>query len=417
MDAAKRVVALRAEVEDLRRRLAETEAALDEACGAVGGTVPGGATPSAAGEAGRQPEQFEELVRRRTAELAESERLYRELVQNARSAIVRWNTAGRIEFVNEYLEELFGYEPGELLGKPLTAIIVPVLESGMTAEEFVRAIVDDPWAYEKHDNENVTKSGGRLWMAWTNRVITDERGQVTGVFAIGTDRTAQRAAEQELYAHHERLRRLAAALASTERHERRKLAVWLHEDIAQALASARLMLGGTRRRSPAAEQDEGLRAVDGLLREALRKARDMGMALDPPSVLALGLAGALEWAADQAQRRYGFAAGVTVQGQVQSLDQDVEMVLFEAVNELLTNAGRHAAAARVSVTLTYGGEALDLTVADDGKGLDPSLLQAHGGGGLGLLNVQEHLAGIGGSVTVTSAPDRGSTFVLHVPAG
>jgi PAS domain S-box-containing protein len=132
--------------------------------------------------------------------LSESEKKYRELVQNANSAIVQWNCNGKITLFNEYAQEFFGYSTDEVLGKPVD-ILLPKGQSEQadsSPSELIRGIVNDPQRYVNNINENVCKDGRRVWMAWTNKPIYDESGQVSEILAVGIDITKQKLAEETL---------------------------------------------------------------------------------------------------------------------------------------------------------------------------------------------------------------------------
>ncbi len=131
------------------------------------------------------------------AELARqaSEEQYRELVENANSAILRWNRDGAITFFNEYAQRFFGYTPEEVIGKSVSMLVPDVDSSGADLKAMLEDIVDHPEAYTSNTNENVLRDGRRVWMAWTNRPIFDENGQLVEIFAVGGDITAQRRAE------------------------------------------------------------------------------------------------------------------------------------------------------------------------------------------------------------------------------
>ncbi|CAG0928951.1 two-component system, NarL family, sensor histidine kinase EvgS [Thermoflexales bacterium] len=130
--------------------------------------------------------------------LRESESRYRELVQNANSAIIRWKSDGRILFFNEYAQALFGYEADEVIGQGVN-ILVPEQEStGGDLTALVQDIVEHPERFVNNVNENVCRDGRRVWMAWTNRPLRDENGQVTEILAVGIDITERKRAEDAL---------------------------------------------------------------------------------------------------------------------------------------------------------------------------------------------------------------------------
>ncbi|HYA88963.1 MAG TPA: PAS domain S-box protein [Nitrospirota bacterium] len=138
--------------------------------------------------------------RKRTEErLRESERMYRELVQNANSIVMRWNSKGEVTFMNEFGQTFFGYPEQEILGRHVVGTIVPATEStGRDLRPLMDQIRVDPKAFERNVNENIRRDGSRVWIAWSNKAVFDQQGQITEVFSVGTDITDRKRAEEEL---------------------------------------------------------------------------------------------------------------------------------------------------------------------------------------------------------------------------
>lgn len=119
--------------------------------------------------------------------LRESEIKYRELVENVQCAIIRWDRDGKITFFNEYAQKFFGYTQDEILGKHVS-ILIPHRESGgKDLANLVDEIIKNPQRYVNNVNENICKEGRRFWMAWTNKLVYDENGNLKEILAVGTD--------------------------------------------------------------------------------------------------------------------------------------------------------------------------------------------------------------------------------------
>jgi PAS domain S-box-containing protein len=146
------------------------------------------------------------VLREHEQALAESESRYRELVQNANSAIIRWERDGTITFFNEYAQAFFGYSEEEAVGRNASFLLPEADSAGADLKYLVRDIVNHPERYASHVNENIRRDGRRVWMAWANKPIYDENAQVTGVLAIGTDITDRKEAEEALQEANEQLR-------------------------------------------------------------------------------------------------------------------------------------------------------------------------------------------------------------------
>ncbi len=131
--------------------------------------------------------------------LLKSEARYRELVEHANSIILRWDQHGYITFFNEYAQKFFGYSEEEIIGQHVVDTIVPENEStGRDLRPLMEDICNHPEKYEYNINENITRSGKRVWIAWTNKVLLDDDGKPVGALSIGSDITEQRRLEEEL---------------------------------------------------------------------------------------------------------------------------------------------------------------------------------------------------------------------------
>jgi signal transduction histidine kinase len=202
-----------------------------------------------------------------------------------------------------------------------------------------------------------------------------------------------------------------------EQRERSRLAGLLHDGLQQLLVAARLraqMLG--RLDDPKVRQ--GTQEIAELLAEALADARSLTGELSPPMLQRGGLLPALEWLTRWMQEKHHVT--VTLRGHAEvlsGLPEDLAVLLYQAVRELLLNTVKHAQVAAAEVAVLAAGDTLTLVVADAGVGFDPHHLRAEGGteGGFGLLGIRERLDLVGGRLEIASAPGQGSRFVLTVP--
>ncbi|GMV95082.1 MAG: hypothetical protein AMXMBFR82_48600 [Candidatus Hydrogenedentota bacterium] len=143
-----------------------------------------------------------EIRSRRAAEAArnQTESDYRTLVESANSVILRMKTDGTVTFINAFGERFFGFPSGELLGKKILDTIVPESESqGRDLRALMEDLARDPDRYVINENENITRSGERVWVAWTNRPLYGPKGNIEEILCVGSDMTARKRAESILF--------------------------------------------------------------------------------------------------------------------------------------------------------------------------------------------------------------------------
>lgn len=130
--------------------------------------------------------------------LQESEKKYRDLVENANSIILRMDTKGNIIFFNEFAQRFFGYSENEVLGKNIQGTILPGGESTRrNFGELITSIRKDPERPVASEDEYVLRNGEKAWIAWTYKPIFDDEGHVVEILCIGNDITGLRRAEHE----------------------------------------------------------------------------------------------------------------------------------------------------------------------------------------------------------------------------
>ncbi len=126
-------------------------------------------------------------------------RVCREIVDNANSIILRWDTGLRVTFVNDFAQQFFGFGPEEIVGKSLIGTIVaPESAAGRNLKAMIEDIVSHPERYVNNENENVRRDGSRVWISWTNRALRDREGRVVEILSVGNDITDRKRAEEAL---------------------------------------------------------------------------------------------------------------------------------------------------------------------------------------------------------------------------
>lgn len=153
-----------------------------------------------------------------------------------------------------------------------------------------------------------------------------------------------------------------------------------------------------------------------LAAEAADELRAAVVELRPAALEEDGLVATLRTQIQVLDRAHDARVTFTARG-LRALPAAQEEALLRVAQEALHNALRHSGAARVDVTLERRGRrGAVLRVSDDGKGFDPQAVRA-AGRHLGLVSMRDRASGVGGSLTVESAPGQGTTVEMEVPGG
>jgi PAS domain S-box-containing protein len=225
--------------------------------------------------------------------------------------------------------------------------------------------------------------------------------------------------EQSLMKHQWQLRKLSSALVQTEERERRRISTAIHDGIGQTLAATKIKLGAIRSSLPSDELLGQLDEVRDLISSAIQETRTLTFELSLPVLYEIGLKPALEWLAEQYQRKYGLPVTINADGCEEALDVPDRVFLFQAVRELCFNVVKHARATQAMVSIHSEGDSgiIRCEVADDGAGFDvkKDAQTADAQMGFGLFRIREQLRQCGGLLALETNPGSGTRVVIRLP--
>jgi PAS domain S-box-containing protein len=365
-----------------------------------------------------------DITERKKAEKAlwESEQRYRSLTLASTSIV--WTTDARGEVVEDipYWRAFTGQNDGDVKGWGWTAALHPE-DRQRTAAAWSRAVetstlFETEYRLRRHD-------GKYRHMAVRGVPVREQDGSIREWVGMCTDITEQQDAEERVRLLHQALQRraaqlqtLASELTLAEHRERRRLAQILHDHLQQLLYAARLNLSGLRRKARGKELQQTIGQIDELLGQCIDESRSLTIEISPPVLYDGGLAAALQWLARHVQQTYGLAVEVEVGAAAEPDMEDIRVLLFESVRELLFNVVKHAEAqhARVSMATSFDHE-VQIVVADEGVGFDLARLQLGeaSAAGFGLFSIRERLEAMGGGLEVDTAPGQGTRVTVFAP--
>jgi PAS domain S-box-containing protein len=226
-------------------------------------------------------------------------------------------------------------------------------------------------------------------------------------------------AEEKLLIYQKQLRSLASELSLSEERLRRRIATNIHDHIGQNLAISKIKLESLAQSISSPELGKSLNDIVELIARIIESTRSLTFELSPPVLYELGFEAAMEWLVRQMREQHGLSTEFRGDGQTKPLEDNVRVLLFQAVRELLVNVAKHAQARNVTVSTQMAGDEIRVDVEDDGVGFDISQAGSHDykTGGFGLFSIRERLGHIGGYLNVESKRGVGTRVTLMAPIG
>lgn len=218
----------------------------------------------------------------------------------------------------------------------------------------------------------------------------------------------------EVRANSERLQQLLRHATNAQEAERKRISRELHDETGQALTSILLRLKVLQDEQDVDVIHDRLNGLRYLTSQTLEEVRRLSMDLRPTALDDLGLAPAVKGYVQQFAERSGIETSFSAPTILARLSPEVEIAVYRAVQEGLTNVMRHADAHHVGVSLAQTPDRISLTITDDGVGMDQDALA---GGGLGLAGMRERVMMAGGTLRVATQPGLGTRILIELPLG
>ena len=197
--------------------------------------------------------------------------------------------------------------------------------------------------------------------------------------------------------------------------ERARVAREIHDELGQVLTAMKMDLSYLARRLPQEQAALKTKASSMIksIDTSIESVRRIIMDLRPGLLDHLGLVPAMEWQAEEFQRRTGIMCRAAFSSQEIVLDRDVSTTIFRIFQEALTNIARHAGATLVDISLSADGNILRLRIHDNGAGITKN--QIDNPRSFGLMGLRERALFGNGTFEIFTEESGGTTVVVGIP--
>ncbi|HPF64979.1 MAG: tetratricopeptide repeat protein [Lentimicrobium sp.] len=202
-----------------------------------------------------------------------------------------------------------------------------------------------------------------------------------------------------------------SAIVNAEENERKRIAMELHDGLGQLLSAAKLNISVLEDTN----SEEDRLAVDNaenLIDQAIADLRNISHNLMPSALIRLGLIPAIHDMADKINSGRKVVVKITSEGFESRLPGNLEIAIYRVIQESVNNILKHAGAGNIFINLRYGGESLDLSIEDDGKGM-PEPSTSNSGKGIGWDDIRSRVSLFNGRMNLYSEPGKGTRLNIN----
>jgi len=355
--------------------------------------------------------------------------------------------------VNQSTLNLLGYDRNELVGKPISKVI---LEEQPLGRSSIGTLVQND-AISNVEKTYLTRDGRKIPVLFSGAAIYGDNGEIEGIVCAARDiverkqaevalqraydemelrvkeRTAellhankqlqheiekhQRAAEA-LRESKNRLRFLSSHILKAQEEERRRISLELHDELGQSLSLLKMKLGGIQRKLGSERHDlaeplkEAHQYIDFTIENVRRLSRDLS-----PSILEdLGLSAAIDWLLSDFSRYYDIETNVDAKDISDCFFLEKQIIIYRIFQEALTNIAKHAGAGKVEVLIKEDDGRILFSIRDNGRGFDYKAVLARESieKGLGLPAMYERALMLGSSLEIESQDRKGTQIFFSV---
>ncbi|HHO76697.1 MAG TPA: PAS domain S-box protein, partial [Deltaproteobacteria bacterium] len=353
------------------------------------------------------------ITQRKKAEesLKESEQRYRTIFENTGTAMAILDEDVILTLANSEFEKLSGFPREEIEGKKRFTDFVDSKDTDRLLMYHGLRRKDPLSAPRNYEFLFVDKNDQVKNIFTTANIIPGSAKSVISLLDI----TGMKKAQEELMHSREQLRNLLKHAQDVREGERTRVAREIHDELGQVLTALKMDLSYLSRKFP--QETRPLQTKINLMLKfidmTIQSVKRITMDLRPGLLDHLGLVPAIEWQADEFQKRTGIPCEVWVDPDDITLEKDQATTVFRIFQETLTNVARHANATHIKTSLQVHNGMLKMIVKDNGKGITKK--QIEDSKSFGLMGIRERAHFSGGEVLFTGKKGHGTSVIVSIP--
>ncbi len=322
---------------------------------------------------------------------------------------------GKVMMINRKGAEILGYSKNYIIGKSWVDNFIPENSRKMVSRILKKTLKGEFEKLDYVENEVLCRYNKLKVLGWHNNILKDEEGKIIGTLSSAEDITESLRMQKEIERSREELQSLYQNLEKMRETERTELAREIHDDLGQSLTAIKIDLGSLKNELPdnVVKPKERIDEIRSLVDTTINTVRKISTELRPGILDELGLSAAIEWQFDEFLKRNKIKGTLKVSPEEINLNDPISTAIFRVFQESLTNIARHSSAKKVLVNLKLKENQLNLTIRDDGVGIETEKLKSIKS--LGLIGMRERINLIGGNIKILPNRPHGTRISVTIP--
>lgn len=346
---------------------------------------------------------------RAEAALRHNEEQFRLITEKTRDLIGLLDLEGRFIYASPSFKAALGYQPEELAGTDAFAMVHP--EDRETLRQTWQQALSNRDARTAECRVQHQNGQWRIFESVSNWVF-DEQGHPQRSVIVSRDISQRKQAE-------ETLRALPRLIREAQEAERHRVARELHDSVIQILSSVKFRIQSVEEKLLDRDEPawrEALKAK-ALLERAIQEVRRISRNLRPSELDDLGLVPAVRSFCEEFRERTNIDINLSFSRLPESFPSELELNLYRIIQEALTNVEKHARATQLHLQLSLERSIIQVQIRDNGRGFDSHSprSQITKAPGMGLMDMKERAAFVGGTWSIKSAPKEGTEILVRIP--
>lgn len=345
--------------------------------------------------------------------LQQSEENFRALAENAPDSIFRVDRSGTILYANRKTDET---ESGSMIGSKITDFVSQQYREEL--QNRLEQVFSDKLQQTLEIQGDINANNDPWYLCRMGPVLKD--GEVASIVLIASNITKRKRAELELKELNEKLQHLTRHLENIRDEEKKKIAMEIHDQLGQELTGNKLGLFWIQQHLKTngfekADYDQVMEKITYLIdltTQTIQTVRRIAHELRPVVLDDIGLIPALEWHVENYNSHHQTECHLEIEMGDYQFDKELATAIYRMTQEALTNINRHAKAKNAWVTFKETDQQIQLSIKDDGVGIDMD--KALKSKSLGLFGIKERLKNWGGEIDIVGTPNEGTTINIFI---